>query len=572
MSTSESQVTSLRSLLNRLALRPRREVMLMAALVFVAGFVTFFALGDSRTLGSHEAYAVVPSREMLASGDWIVPRYGGLPRLQKPPLNYWVLATSATLFGDLNEWTARFPAAVFGSLLAILVACWTGRSYGAMAGFCAGIVQATSVWAIIFARKAEVDMLLCLLTTAAMFLVVYRAEHETPRSRFLRWTAIYTILALTWMAKFHYGAVMVLAPYCAWTLFERRSRDLWNLGNPLGLAILAAGAIIWPYLLMQRVPEAWAVMQAETVGRAIGDLSHEPVWFYVPHVLWLTLPWTPLAFATIPASWTAAWKQKDSRERFLWIWFIVQIAIVTISVNKHKHYLNAALPVFSILAGRRLALLVQRVRDGQPLVSARPAVIVASLLAFGVTAGAFVTTRMWPDLATPLWVLHAVLGLGGGLVVWLAATRRSQAAVALAIAVCITCDIGVMGSIMPGRDPRRPIAEFAQTVRGELDVEEDCFVFQMGMRPIVFYVNDPVVRIESVDDLQSQLRQKQSLSIVAFAAALPELHRMGKTTITQEVRDQREPVESPFGRILFLELAQRDRPQRMAAKPLARPQ
>jgi 4-amino-4-deoxy-L-arabinose transferase-like glycosyltransferase len=570
MSTPESHVTSPRGLLARLASLPRREAALIAALVFVAGFVIFFALGDFRTLGSHEAFAVVPAREMLASGDWIVPRYGGLPRLQKPPLNYWVLAASATLFGELSEWTARFPAAVFGSLLAILVGYWAGKSYGRMAGLCAGLVQATSVWAITFARKAEVDMLLCLLTTAAMFLVVYRSSEESRRSRFLRWTAIYAILSLTWLAKFHYGAVMVLAPYCAWTLFERRPRDLWNLANPLGLTLLAAGAIIWPYLLMQSVPEAWAVMQTETVGRAIGDLSHDPVWFYLPQLLWLTLPWTPLAFAAIPASWRAAWQQGDSRERFLWFWFIVQFAIVTISVTKHKHYLNAALPVFSILAGRMLALLVQRVCDDQPWIAARPAVIIASLIATGAMAGAIITSRMWPALAAPLWFVHAALGVGGVLVVCLATLRRPAAALCVVLAMFIACDIGVMGWIMPGRDPRLAIAEFARSVRGELDPAQSCRVYRMGMKPVVYYVSDPVVRVETEDDLWLQLQEEQSLSVVTYASVLPELRRLGKATVTRQVRDLREPDGSLFEHIVFLELTQRKRPERMAEKPVAR--
>ena len=131
---------------------------MIAGLGLVASVVLFFELGDFRSFGTHEAYAVVPAREMISSGNWVVPRSAGLPRLRKPPLSYWVVATSSTLFGEMNEWTVRVPAAVSALLLAVVIGVWAGRWYGRTAGLGAALVQLTSAWVIIYARKAEVDM------------------------------------------------------------------------------------------------------------------------------------------------------------------------------------------------------------------------------------------------------------------------------------------------------------------------------------------------------------------------------------------------------------------------------
>ena len=90
-------------------------------LALIAGIVLWYELGSSRTLVSHEAFAAVPAREMLLSGDWGVPYYGGLPRLKKPPLAYWVVATSALVFGELSEWTARVPATFAALGLALII-------------------------------------------------------------------------------------------------------------------------------------------------------------------------------------------------------------------------------------------------------------------------------------------------------------------------------------------------------------------------------------------------------------------------------------------------------------------
>ena len=113
----------------------RRRLCLMIVLfAVVAGTVLFYELGNFKTLGSHEVFAVVPAREMAESGNWVVPRFGGIPRLRKPPLVYWVLASTERIFGELNEWNVRLPAALSALALSVLMGFWAGRWYGKTAG------------------------------------------------------------------------------------------------------------------------------------------------------------------------------------------------------------------------------------------------------------------------------------------------------------------------------------------------------------------------------------------------------------------------------------------------------
>src|SRR5438874_2052137 len=51
------------------------------------------------------------AREMLQRGDWLVPTNNGVPRLQKPPLVYWLTRLSLQIFG-VNEFAARLPNAL----------------------------------------------------------------------------------------------------------------------------------------------------------------------------------------------------------------------------------------------------------------------------------------------------------------------------------------------------------------------------------------------------------------------------------------------------------------------------
>jgi len=53
------------------------------------------------------------AREMLRSGDWLVPRLNGIAHFHKPPIAYWGAAAGMSVAG-VNEWGAR----IFGALAA----------------------------------------------------------------------------------------------------------------------------------------------------------------------------------------------------------------------------------------------------------------------------------------------------------------------------------------------------------------------------------------------------------------------------------------------------------------------
>jgi len=45
---------------------------------------------------------------ILASGDWVTPHLNGVLDMEKPPLQYWLIALSNAVFG-VHDWYARLP-------------------------------------------------------------------------------------------------------------------------------------------------------------------------------------------------------------------------------------------------------------------------------------------------------------------------------------------------------------------------------------------------------------------------------------------------------------------------------
>ena len=466
-----------------------------ALLALCAAVTLFFELGSYRTLTEHEAFAAVPAREMLRSGDWVVPRFGDLPRLKKPPLNYWLLAATGWLLGEFSEWTMRLPSALASVLLAGLMGYWARCWYGASAGVAAALVQLSSVWTITYGRKAEVDMLLCLLTTAALWLIANEQTGETRlRSRW-RWTAVWCLLSAAWLAKFHYGPAMVLAAVVPYAFVQRRLAELRGWLSPGGVAVFAAAVLVWPLLLASQVPDAWSVWQTETVGRALGELQPRPAWYYVPQLFTLALPWTVVAIAAVPQSWRRAWQAGDARERFVWVWLIGQTALLTLSVNKHRHYLFAAMPAVTLLAAQGAAAVRERLHAGERVLPRRWGAALAAVPVLTGIGGLAGIALRWPELIGVAVAIGTVVGIGGVSATALMATGRLRAAGLAGLGTMLGACALSIGWVVPHQDHRGASAEFARNVRQGNPTEPIC-VYGLGEHPVVFYLGEPLARAE----------------------------------------------------------------------------
>jgi len=486
----------------------------LAGVALVGWVATSYNLGGYRTLTQHEAYVAVVAREMRSTGDWIVPRFGGLPRLNKPPLAYWSAAATSAMFGEDSEWTARLPFATSALLLGALIGWWGTCWYGRSAGLAAAMVQLTSVYVLNFSHKAEVDMLLCLLTTLALFLVAHHRTDEPRRHSFARWAAVLSLVGVSWLAKFHYGPIMILSVCITYFVVQRQLRALRCLTNPVGLVVLAACVVIWPWLLLNRVPAAWAIWQEQTVGRVLGNLGRDPLWFYGPATLMQMLPWSPLLWFAIPESWRRAWRDNDPHERFLWVWFITQFLLVTAAAYKHHHYIMAALPALALILGRTVADFLRDLRLGAATIGRRSVWLTTAVCWLTAAAAVAVIVDRWSYLWAVAVVLAILVGIGGPVATWLLAGRRLAPGLGVAGVVFVGCQVAVAGWLSPGRDGRLPMARFAWETRALVGDRADVGVFGLNEHPVVYYLAQPLHREESLAEMGSELQSDKTTFVV----------------------------------------------------------
>ena len=241
-------------------------------------------------------YAEIP-REMLASGDWVLPHQNGLVYIEKPPLAYWLVAGSYRLFG-VNEEAARLPGklATVGTMLALFL--FARRRAGERAGALAALFFGGSLLGFGLARIVLIDPILTAAQTAAVLSCAALGEGGASRGRERALALGFAASAAA--AVLLKGLVGVLLPGGAvllWTAATGRTRPLRALLSPMPVLAFLLLAAPWHVAAALREPDFLRFyFVREHFERFLLPSHHRPgaPWYFLAVVAGGFLPFTPL--------------------------------------------------------------------------------------------------------------------------------------------------------------------------------------------------------------------------------------------------------------------------------------
>lgn len=368
-------------------------------------------------------YAEIP-REMLASGDWVLPHQNGLTYIEKPPLAYWLVAGSYRLFG-VNETAARLPGklATVATMLALFL--FARRRAGERAGALAATFFGGSLLGFGLARVVLIDPILTVAQTAAV--LSFAALGEGGASRRRERALALGFAASVAAAVLLKGLVGVLLPGGAvllWTVATGRTGPLRALLGPLPVLAFLGLAVPWHVAAALREPDFLRFyFVREHFERFLLPNHHRPGawWYFLAVVAGGFLPFTPLLprlRSIWPGRRRAGWSARPL-ESFLILWVLLVVAFFSMSKSKLIPYVHPVFPAIALL----LALAVARDEEG---LSLRPGErwTIAGLLGLLATAAAWAGASedlAVPSLAGPLLGLSATL-LAGFLLVGIGPT------------------------------------------------------------------------------------------------------------------------------------------------------
>ena len=333
-------------------------------LLFIVCAIVFgFQVGGYDFWGRHgEARRAEVSREMVVSGNWLVPHLNGEPFVTKPPLYYWAAAAMFTFTGRFDEFSARIPSVITGTLGVIVTYFWASAMFSARAGCFAGIILATSFLYGGMARTAGVDMMLTLFTTAALYcftLGYLRRQRAVNLSG--KWnlsTGMYLLSAfcigLATMTKNPIGFAVPLLAIGAFILLTRDFK-LFLETKPWWL-LLVFLLVVLPWFLMVyvRVPDFFDILHQETLGRYTdpeGTPHYEPFYYYLP-ALGAFAPWV-IFLPGVLISLVTKKLHQILRSHLLIIVASVATFLLFSSVgSKREYYLLPIYPFLAILVAK----------------------------------------------------------------------------------------------------------------------------------------------------------------------------------------------------------------------------
>ena len=399
-------------------------------LVVETGHTPFFEPDESR-------YAEIP-REMLATGDLVAPHLNGYRYYEKPPLHYWAVAASMSLFGE-EEWAARLPVKLSAAGMVLVTVLFARRRFGERVALLAGLIVATSFLVVALARLNIIDTPLSLAVSTAAFAFASFQEHERSGDRGRARAALYVLhfsCAAAVMLKGLVGLVLPGGAILVWALLSRRISIVPRLFSPGPLILFLALVLPWHLAIARRDGEWFDFYVIGEHFRRYFESGHRrdgsPL-FFLWALLGGLLPWTPYLgrlVGALPSIRRGEWRERGG-EAYLQVFWILVLAFFSVSQSKLVPYVLPVWPAVAVL----VALGLERARQlGAPLRAERW----VSGLAFGLLAG-----------------VAAAYAFGAGM-------AARYGVVPEAIVATASLALGALLNLLPtrrdARSPRRPVS------------------------------------------------------------------------------------------------------------------
>jgi len=350
-------------------------------LLAASALLLFFDFGARVLATNDETRFPMLARDILARGEWLLPRLGGLPHLNKPPLYAWLVALAAWPGGAVTQSSALWPSLI-AAIGVLITTAWIGwRLWNRVIGLTAGFIVLTTHGVFTLARAPMPDVMLCLVLTTAM--AAFVAAEFDGRRRALAF--FYILLGVGFWTKGP-AALLALAIVVVFTVGTAGWWSVRRLALPGGL------------LLVSLMIAPWWVLGATAVGEEslqeilisdwllwylpIGHWSWRAITEPIGQTLSILLPWSPLLPLAAASAIRTEHRTGARKATFLLVWAGVVFVLVGISEQQRMRYYLPLCPPAAILIAIWYHQLTWRRR--KLLGVATAALVVVGLIAWQV--------------------------------------------------------------------------------------------------------------------------------------------------------------------------------------------
>jgi 4-amino-4-deoxy-L-arabinose transferase-like glycosyltransferase len=488
-------------------------------------------LGYPSLLDPDEAHYAQITREMLETGNWLVPTFDGKAYIDKPVFFHWIQGLSMTLFGQ-NELAARLPSALAALLLMAIVWRLGTRLFDRQTGERAAAMFATVPLTFALAGIGQLDMLYAAFLFGGVACLIVSALDGRLRLQY----GGYLLVAAATIVKGPVALLLVALFFGAAALCGPRTREpILRLHWVRGLMLVVVAASPWFLWMASQLGEEFT-QQYFIAGNlwyftnpAEFSTRRMPHTFYLRIFLAAFFPWSLLVVGRlIDVARTWRGRPVPTGELLLWLWTLVVIAFFSAARFKLDHYIFPIAPACCLVAARAWPDLAAAARARWTRISG--IAIAGSFLLLGAICSV-VLFQLNLGLGLTALGLPAALMIGGAALIRQLTRRRWAPEVGFGVALATL--LAVYGSVvlvgLPVLERSRPTAPLARWIAQNTSTETPVGIYRTHdwRASVRYYAGRPVTPLENTEELRRFLEPSPDAHVVMIDRDYEAVRREG---------------------------------------------
>ena len=505
-------------------------ILLLGILVFGSNIwgISIFVLDEAKNAGC--------AMEMYQRGDLIIPTFNDELRTDKPPLHYFFMMISYSLFG-VSPFAARFFSLVSGLLILIILYKNVSRLIDERVAFYTCLVFVSSIQIAVQFHLAVPDPYLIFLILASMFLFY----DGYLRGNKIQMKLFYAAIGLAFLTK---GLIAVVLPGLIILIFLiTRKEFLWSSFIKLdlfwGTLIFIAIAAPWYTAVGMATNGEWleGFFLKHNVARFTSTMEGHGGFFLSAFVICL-LGLLPFSIF-LPQSIYHWWKTNEEND-LLTLSVIAAFVIpgfFSFSSTILPSYPAPAFPFIAILLGNYLSrgLQIDKWSVGSII-----SVIIYVLIACAIPIGAYLALqneKPLQDLSVIAWWLIC-LPMGTLVSLYFYINKSKKGLILSVGSTWIITTIVIFYIIFPIIDNRNPVVLSQQVLNKQSQVA----YYKQFSPAFVMMLHSPIKRLESAEQAYQFLNESKNNFIISEQSYIDEIRQFGSI----EVRlNQKDLFENP---------------------------